>query len=534
MNGNDTTVGKAEDTYSAFVVFAFLFAWAQFFEHRGTIINFFGFLIISPIASLRIIYFDYFSMTVWVLAALVIIKPSSLYTSIPLFVFVIADTITALPKSPNHVVFEVVVLTTILICFVYLKLKEKSNFTQKKFYEAFAPAVRLEVIVLYFWAALHKINTGFFDRDISCATIQIFNIKDAMPIFPTPNWLISINPYLTVLTEGSIPVLLIIPKTRIVGLTIALVFHFILGFRYANFTIFVYSLLSLFVPPTSYDRLKPKFNDLKHSLSTELLEFSNFKNWKKTPFDKFINHFIFMIAIFLLMAFLLVGIPRRFVTLSRHGAYLAFCFILFIAFFYFIVMRVKESKLEHRLTLIPEMKWLLIFPALVLFLGLLPHLGIKNIQAMAMFSNLRTEGGTTNHILIPSSLQVFNNLEDLVKIKGANVRVLNRFSGYASNRPLRGTKVTLPKSYIEYMEENKRDYRTSFQYQLPFVLLQNLVTELSKHGVEDIELEYEKDGEIVYTSNAENDPILSNASIVQIKLLDQRAVPDDERGLCMW
>ena len=528
MNSDKRTINQAEDVYAAFAVFAFLFAWAQFFDYAFTVANFFRFSVSDYDLG------RYFSMAVCILAAWVILKPSSLYRSIFLFVFVIVDTIIALPRSPNHVVFEVIVLTTILICFVYMKLKQKSNFTQKTFYETFAPAVRLEVIGLYLWAAIHKINTGFFDKDISCATIQIFNTRDALPIMPTPDWFISVNPYLTLLVESSIPILLIIPKTRILGLIIAIIFHFILGFRYTGFTILVYSFLSLFVPPTSYDRIKPKFNHLKDKLSTNLSKFSNYKNWKKTRFDKFITHFIFMISILLLMGFLMSGIPRTSSILSMHGAYLGFCFVFFVAFFYFILIRVKESGLEHRLALVPKMKWLLIFPVLILFLGLLPHVGVKNIQAMAMFSNLRTEGGKTNHLFIPSSIQLFSNLEDLVKIKGANVRVLNRFSGYSSKRPLRGTSVTLPKSYIEYMDNNKRDYRERFEYQLPFVLLQNTVTELSKDGNENIKLEYERDGEIVYSGNAESDPILSNASTFQIKFLAQRAVPDDERGLCMW
>jgi len=111
---------------------------------------------------------------------------------------------------------------------------------------------------------------------------------------------------------------------------------------------------------------------------------------------------------------------------------------------------------------------------------------------------------------------------------------LNKFSGFSSKRPLRGTSVTLPRSYIKYMEDNNKDYRERFEYQLPFVLLQNTVTELSKDGNENIKLEYERDGEIVYSSNAESDPVLSKASIFQRKFISQRAVPDDDRGLCMW
>ena len=528
MNSGERTVDKAGDVSSAFTVFAFLFAWAQLFDYSAAVATIFDF-------STNYYDIDYcFTVAICLTAVWVILNPSSLYRSIFLFVFVIVGTIIRMPISPNHVVFEVIVLISILTCFVYMKLKEKSSFTKTKFYEAFAPVVRLEVIVLYFWAAIHKINTGFFDKDISCATIQLFNVKDVLPIMPTPDWFISINPFLTLLTESSIPILLIIPKTRILGLIIAIIFHFILGFVYTGFTILVYSFLSLFIPASSYDRIKPNFKQLTYKLSKILSKFSNYKDWKKTRFDNFITQLIFLISIFFLMGFFMRGNPEKFYLLSEEGLYIIFFFVFLIAFFYFVIRGVKEFRIEQRITLVPEMKWLLIFPILVLVNGSLPHLGVKNIQSMAMFSNLRTEGGKTNHLFIPSFFQSSNNLEDLVTIKGANLRELNKFSGFSSRRPLRGTSVTLPRSYVKHMENNDKDYRERFEYKVPFVLLQNLVTGLAKEGQKDIKLEYERDGEILYTRNAEVDPVLSKASIFQRKFISQRAVPDDDRGLCMW
>ena len=183
---------------------------------------------------------------------------------------------------------------------------------------------------------------------------------------------------------------------------------------------------------------------------------------------------------------------------------------------------------------IPKKKWLLIFPAIIFINGLFPHIGLKNIQVLAMFSNLQTEGGKTNHLLIPSSFQIFNNLEDLVSIKRSNHKTLNQLSGYVSKRTQGITTILAPKHYVQYMKDKNEDFRTTFKYKIPFVKLQNIVTQLANKGVRNIELSYERGGEVFYTKNAELDPLLSNASIFQIKFLSQRAVPDDERGLCMW
>jgi hypothetical protein len=151
-----------------------------------------------------------------------------------------------------------------------------------------------------------------------------------------------------------------------------------------------------------------------------------------------------------------------------------------------------------------------------------------------MFSNLRTSGGTTNHYFIPASLQIFGHLSDLVEIKGSNFKGLNKFSGYTSHSPLAGTSIQLPETYVEYMEENGEDLRKTFEFKMPFVEFQSIITRIAEGGFEDIKLEYVRNGREYYTKNAELDPELTSASIFEIKFLGQRAIPDDERGLCMW
>jgi hypothetical protein len=515
-------------TYTAFTVFAFLFALAQLFDNSNIVATFFD--ISSKTQSTNTII----SALLCLSAVWVMLRPSSLYRSIILYVLVLLKTIGALPITPNHVVFQAVVLISILTCFVYLKVKDKSKFSKATFYETFAPLVRIEIVLLYFWATVHKINTGFFNQDISCTTLQLFNIKDVLPVLPTPQWLIATNPYFTLLTESMIPVLLIIPRTRVIGILVALIFHFILGFRYTGFTILVYAFLCLFIPIVSFDRIKPNFNRIVSKLSIIVTKISDFYDWRKNRYTEYVVQAIFLLLIFFFMGFFMRGNPNKYDLLSKKGLYILVCLVLFTSFFYFIVLKIKEIGLNSKIKFIPNNKWLIVFPIIIFINGLLPHLGVKNVQVMAMFSNLRISEGNTNHLLIPSSFQIFNNLSDTVTIKGANIRSLNQFSGYSSNRPLKSTQVMLPHTYRKYMKQNKKEYRKRFEYKIPYILLQNIITSLVKQGHQNIKLEYERGGEIIYTRNAELEPQLSNASIFQIKLLDQRAVPNDERGLCMW
>jgi len=57
-----------------------------------------------------------------------------------------------------------------------------------------------------------------------------------------------------------------------------------------------------------------------------------------------------------------------------------------------------------------------IFPLLMLLNGACPYLGLKTRTCFAMFSNLRTEGGRTNHLLVPTWLQIAGFQQDMVRI----------------------------------------------------------------------------------------------------------------------
>ena len=62
--------------------------------------------------------------------------------------------------------------------------------------------------------------------------------------------------------------------------------------------------------------------------------------------------------------------------------------------------------------------WVYAFP-LVLFLSCLsPYIGLKTESSIAMFSNLHTEGGLTNHLLFDKPPYLFDYQKDVVEIVG--------------------------------------------------------------------------------------------------------------------
>lgn len=485
-------------------VFTFLFAGAFVFDLKDALALPLDSSAFSPTRALP--------LAVGVLAVWTLLKPSSLLRSVTFFAGLLVAIVIRMPFVANHTFFESLVLITVLTCFVS---------SQEAFYERFAPLLRLEVLAIYFWAAFHKLNTGFFDDRISCATVQLFEIKSVIPFLPTPEWFISINPYLTLLIEGLIPILLVIPRTRIYGLIVGLCFHGMLGLGYPSFSVLMYSFLSLFVPPASYDRISATVGGL----------------WRRIPYRDRLSGPVIQLGLVLstlsiLWVFIGGGDEGTFLF-SKEGLYLILSVVLGIAFLYFVV-RLKPIGIDDKLTFLPQMKWLLILPAIVILNGVLPHVGAKNIQAMAMFSNLQTEGGKTNHLLFPASWQLSDNLKDLVSIRSSNYAALNQLAGEVVKKTQFVTTVAMPRDYVEYSRARDREFRFRFKYRIPFVMLQNLVSEMARDGNKNIALVYERGGEVFSTAHAELDPTLSRASVFQKKLLSQRAVPDDERGICMW
>ena len=72
----------------------------------------------------------------------------------------------------------------------------------------------------------------------------------------------------------------------------------------------------------------------------------------------------------------------------------------------------------HSFRPISPVFWVL--PALLVFDGINPYLGLKTDTAFAMYSNLRSEGGRTNHLIWRHPLDLGNYQEDLVQIVESN------------------------------------------------------------------------------------------------------------------
>ena len=329
-----------------------------------------------------------------------------------------------LPRVPNHSVLAAAVDLTILAAAIQAWISTRTwRIDTTQLYRTFAPVVRIELLIVYFFVVFHKLNSGFFDPVHSCGSFMYLRLAHQYPVLPTGDWFRPWAIYLTMLAETAIPVMLVVRRWRLAGVLLAFGFHFALamdpGDVVFNFSAILLAFFFLFLPDgftasvaTTLGALRSRLFDSRHvspvvikslafAVSAPLLSVLIFRDATATG---------------------LTFEASRNVWVIYAGAIL----LIFIA----VLRRTRIDFPSARNLLTVRTPWLLIVPALLFANGLMPYLGLKTETSFAMYSNLRTEGGYSNHWLLPASLQVWNYQRDLVTIHRTSVpriqRLVNR------------------------------------------------------------------------------------------------------------
>ncbi|HSJ68213.1 MAG TPA: hypothetical protein VK921_11080 [Anditalea sp.] len=224
------------------------------------------------------------------------------------------------------------------------------------------------------------------------------------------------NSYATIIIETLIPLLLIFKRTRNIGVLIGLLFHNVIAYNnhngYYDFSSMIFALYFLFTPAIFGIKIRDSF-----------IKFLQFKKrlYQTSPEFKTSNVILFTCIAFLCLG-LIIGL-NRFI----NDYVLIFWTLFSVSYIYIyvktllMVYSINEQK-EKQFRI--EYSLLLVFPVMVFINGLSPYLGFKTENSFSMFSNLRTEGGISNHYLIPTDLQVFDYQKNLVKITSTSDPVL--------------------------------------------------------------------------------------------------------------
>lgn len=510
----ETEPASAADREHAFCAFAALWSIGILFDQARAL---------GPASSLGLVLLISAGRLA---AASVVARPSGTWAFLLLNATLAATILATLPKAPNHGVLELLVAATILLCALRVGMRRCSG---SELYRTFAPLLRWQLIALYFWAVVQKLNSDFFDPELSCGPAQVWNLQRLIPMLPPAGWLAPFSIYGTLLVEASIPCLLIARRTRRFGIALAAGFHLVIGAGYVGFSAMLFALLSLFLPP--------EFQAALWKQGATWIE--RLRGFGAAPWLGLRR--VAARSLLLTSGALAAGAAVAFAAFSESRAdswgspwldpdallALWFAFGASAVGVFAVVSWRARPWIGERGILQPRYRLLAVMPLLVFGLGLAPHLGLKNTQSFAMFSNLETGGGASNHLFIPSSWQIFGQLGDLVTIHGSSDRALAKLVGPSWRWFHYFSTYTVDRGSLQRSQPAPG-------WRLPYIALRRRISELARAGQRNVRLVYERAGVTHRLEAAELDPELSNLSLLARKFLLVRAIPDSGRGYCLW
>jgi hypothetical protein len=329
-----------------------------------------------------------------------------------------------MPHIPNHSLLTACIDLTILTSAAWLALRTRTPaIDAQALYRTFAPVVRIELLVLYFFVVFHKFNDGFFDKANSCGAFMYLRLAREYPFLPTADWMQWSAIFLTILVEAAIPIMLVVKGWRLAGLLLAFLFHFSLamdpGDVVFNFSAILVAIFFLFLPDDFSDALAHTLSGIR-------------RKWEAVSSHGSRRAVIKTIGFIVVAALLAPLIFREAIDTGLTFEASRGVWVLYAGFILTVFLATAlKSRLRYQSAnelLKAPVPALLVFPALMVGNGLLPYFGTKTETSFAMYSNLRTEGGHSNHWVMPASMQIWGYQRDLVTIRRISVPRIQRLA----------------------------------------------------------------------------------------------------------
>ena len=309
----------------------------------------------------------------------------------------------------NHVIVSIFVCFTVLVSYS----KDRAIWAART-----TGNVRLLVGALYLITGLHKLNADWFNPRYSCANLMIAGSFAVVRVIP--DWVTTaILPYVPVFAVGVelvLGLLWLLPSHLMIRRLAAILgagMHIMLAFPLSPMSVYPFSVLMVplyvfLVPEDVVSGVRWILERKRGALAAFGLLFGtcimNLEHWigLREPMYEYPAYSSWPLAVtwnsiawVLMLVMVLVGLIGR-VSFCRDHA---------------------DSDASPRTNTKLQRTPLGYFFAVSLFVfGFLPYLGLRTYPALAMFSNLRTEGRNQNHFFLPRSLDVFGYQRDTVKI----------------------------------------------------------------------------------------------------------------------
>lgn len=263
--------------------------------------------------------------------------------------------------------------------------------------DRFEPAARGILLVFYAFAAFAKLNTGFLDPATSCGLFYANQALGEWGIGPfSPRGLVGLAvAWASALVELSVPILLVIRRTRTIGVLVGIAFHGLISFDTAqHFYDFTAVLLPLFVLFLGDGYFK-RFESIGHRLRPRL--------------RRVLAAMVTVIGLGVTLANVTPSTELSLRILTDGS------FIWWIPYLAAVVWSAAGSLQPV------AVRWRMgpvaaVLVAIVFVNGLTPYLELKTAYGWNMYSNLVTVDGESNHLLVRSTWQLRDGQKDLVTV----------------------------------------------------------------------------------------------------------------------
>ncbi len=341
-------------------------------------------------------------------AGWVLLSPGSVPRFAIFLVASVAKIFHEMPFVPNHILFTWMINLTILGVFVFHAVRNRWKVDGGQWFEGFAPLLRVLLIALYLISGVQKLNRDYLDPSLSCAAEMFKDTAAELGIHNLGNWVDLPAIYGSLVVEWGIPALMIIPRTRLIGIAIGFLFHAFLAFHPSSgvygFSTLMFILFLLFLPGPVFTRL------------------ANARDWPSMRALKLGNGkaaaWLFMIMLFAVIrgqVWFYFNRGRSFEVFEvNYKIGLWFWIITTIWFVALVIAALRQTP--RPLTTVGQLRAAPVLLALILPLvnATMPWVGCKTQTSFSMFSNLRTEFGE-NHLFLRRT-SWFGFQDELVRV----------------------------------------------------------------------------------------------------------------------
>ena len=371
----------------------------------------------------------------------VLVRPASAVATVALVVAWLLHLLGCYPNTNNHGFVTTVLLAAYLGAWALqrrragLSVGRRSELSLR----VFAPVATLTLVALYCNVVWHKLNSDFFAPGTSCAWQMYLDTAGFLPgdLLPTTPALAPLLIPAVLAAEALIPLLIIVPATRFVGIVVGVVFHATLAMHpvvhIEDFSLFIYSCYMLCLPGGDVQRIGERFGPLLYGTSVAG------RRWRLVAG---LMPAVLAAAVLALDGGGLLEPKTVVFSVARAMYWLVFLILLWLL----LASRLPSGVAGHaRLAvaagrarlrdLRPVLHPVLLAPLYVASLGILPYLGLSTENVLGMFSNIRYEM-EPNHFVLQDQLKIFPYQERWLALVETNQPELQQHVG--QHRPLVG------------------------------------------------------------------------------------------------